>query len=150
MNNRFKKIIWTIICNVLIVISGVALVVESRPAKAEEPNSRPEDQYHSGWVNSIFNNSVTINDTEYVFTEETRIPDKKSNLKKGEFVKFKLIEANMLAEISLAEPQEEDMYMKPGKSVVQRESQPKEIGETPVNNEPVEGGIRFENGKWVN
>lgn len=129
-------------------------------AFAQEPRSQGEvtDVLDSGtprgWINSVSTASIIIDDTHYVLFSGTRFPDGRDALMEGEFVRFQILEKNILAEIALAKPLEEDMYMKP---ITRNGGDGSTGGEAAKNSgtgtnqtSPKNKGMRLENGVWVN
>jgi hypothetical protein len=115
-------------------------------AFAEEPtiiDDTENDAYKipRGWVNSIDDDSIIIDDTYYIFTSETQFQSHKGQLQEGEFVEFKLGADNIVATIKLAEPADVDLDMKPEVSD-KKNSTPKSDGN--------KSGPTLKDGVWIN
>ncbi len=96
-----------------------------------------------GWINSIDDDSVIIDDTVYYFGEDTSFETDRSELEAGVFVKYERRKGFFLTIIMEAEPTEDDMDMKP---IVRSSDSGEGSSTTPTQgNEPT-----LENGVWVN
>lgn len=95
-----------------------------------------------GWINAIGNDEIIIDDTVYLFGDETTFDSDRGELVEGVFVKYEMGIENYLARILVAEPTEDDMDMRP----IDRSGD----GEESTGATPREGEPKLENGVWVN
>ncbi|WP_163336835.1 hypothetical protein [Desulfopila sp. IMCC35008] len=116
VKNFFK---FGLLVQMLLFVTLLPINVSGEEPEDPVQNEESQSDYTAprGWINAIEDSSVIIDDTYYVFTSQTRFFTNKSQLLNGSFVTFELLKENDIATISLAEPTEEDMYMKPAASV---------------------------------
>ena len=154
-----RKIRISIVFSILLIFSGVLIFGSGAldEAYAQRSAGTSEDSaprlLPGGWINSISEEFIIINDTQYVLTGQTRFPDGLEALKEGEFVRFKSDKGKVLSEIYLAEPRKREMYMQPviiGSTENETSQDDDGVISPTSEGAPDNGGMRLENGVWVN